>query len=152
MSTRYLIGRAELLTYPIDAPKKKPSDKAHPYTLNEAQKIIVPEIEIANSFFQALPAKACADDLAVARLVLHPAYLAKSFSPKLLLDQVGLASIGSRTRRIEPRRPTRRSGLPAGRRATEPIRRPAKPSFSSRLRFRPRASRSMVRQTRTKLG
>lgn len=112
MSTRYLIGRAELLTYPIDAPKKKPSDKAHPYTLNEAQKTIIPEIEIANSFFQALPAKACADDLAVARLVLHPAYLAKSFFPKLLLDQVGLASIGSRTRRIQPRRQTRRDAPP----------------------------------------
>lgn len=24
MNTRYLIGRAELLTYPIEAPKKKP--------------------------------------------------------------------------------------------------------------------------------
>ena len=109
MSTRYLIGRAELLTYPIDAPKKKPSDKVHPYTLNDAKKIIIPEIEIANSFFQALPAKACADDLAVACLVLHPAYLAKSFFPKLLLDQVGLASIGARTRRIQPRRQTRRN-------------------------------------------
>ena len=112
MSTRYLIGRAELLTYPIDAPKKKPSDKVHPYTLNDAKKIIIPEIEIANSFFQALPAKACADDLAVACLVLHPAYLAKSFFPKLLLDQVGLASIGSRTRRIQPRRQTRRNTPP----------------------------------------
>lgn len=66
MSTRYLIGRAELLTYPIEAPKKKPGDKAHPYTLGEAQRIIVPEIEVANSLFQALPAKACADDIAVA--------------------------------------------------------------------------------------
>ena len=30
MNTRYLIGRAELLTYPIEAPKKKPGSKAHP--------------------------------------------------------------------------------------------------------------------------
>lgn len=30
MTTRYLIGRAELLTYPIEAPKKKVGDKAHP--------------------------------------------------------------------------------------------------------------------------
>ena len=112
MTTRYLIGRAELLTYPIEAPKKKPSDKAHPYTLSEAKRIIVPEIEVANHFFQSLPAKACADDLAVARLVLHPAYLAKSFFPKLLLDQVGLASVGSRTQRIQPRRQTRRNAPP----------------------------------------
>ena len=27
MTTRYLIGRAELLTYPIEAPKKKVGDK-----------------------------------------------------------------------------------------------------------------------------
>lgn len=108
MTTRYLIGRAELLTYPIEAPKKKVSDKVHPYTLGEAKRIIVPEIEAANSIFQALPPKACADDLAVARLVLHPAYLAKSFFPKLLLDQAGLASVGSRTRRIRPRRQTQK--------------------------------------------
>lgn len=112
MSTRYLIGRAELLTYPIDAPKKKNGDKAHPYTLREAQRIIVPEIEVANSIFQSLPAKACADDLAVARLVLHPAYLAKSFFPKLLLDQVGLSTVGSRTRRIKPRHQTQKKAPP----------------------------------------
>lgn len=109
MTTRYLIGRAELLTYPIEAPKKKPGNKAHPYTLSDAKRVIVPEIEVANSIFQSLPPKACADDLVVARLVLHPAYLAKSFFPKLLLDQVGLASVGSRTRRIQPRRQTQRN-------------------------------------------
>lgn len=112
MSTRYLIGRAELLTYPIEAPKKKPSDKAHPYTLNEAQLIIIPEIEKANNIFKSLSPKACANDLAVARLVLHPAYLAKSFFPKLLLDQVGLTSLGSRTKRIKPRRQTRKNAPP----------------------------------------
>ncbi len=112
MSTQYLIGRAELLTYPIEAPKKKNGDKAHPYTLGEAQRVIVPEIEVANAIFQALPAKACADDLAVARLVLHPAYLAKSFFPKLLLDQVGLSSVGSRTRRIKPRHQTQKKAPP----------------------------------------
>lgn len=106
MSTRYLIGRAELLTYPIKAPSKTPKDKAHPYTLGEAKQIVVPQIEAANAQFEALPSKACADDLVVARVVLHPAYLAKSFFPKLLFDQAGLASVGSRTRRIEPRRQT----------------------------------------------
>lgn len=112
MSTRYLIGRAELLTYPIAAPKKRPGDKAHPYTLSEAQDVVVPEIEIANSIFQSLPAKACADDLVVARLVLHPAYLAKSFFPQLLLEQVGLSSVGSRTVRVQPRKQTTQKILP----------------------------------------
>lgn len=109
MSTRYLIGRGELLTYPIEAPKKKPSDKAHPYTLGEAKAVIIPQMEAANQVFATLPAKACADGLAVARLVLHPAYLAKSFFPKQLLEQVGLASVGSRTCRIRPRRQVRQA-------------------------------------------
>jgi len=109
MTTRYLIGRAELLTYPIEAPKKAPSDKVHPYTLGEAKQVIVPQIEAANALFQTLPNEACVDDLAVARLVLHPAYLAKSFFPKQLLEQVGLTSVGSRTRRITPRRQVRKN-------------------------------------------
>jgi hypothetical protein len=112
MNTRYLIGRAELLTYPIEAPKKKPGSKAHPYTFSDARQVLLPAIESANTVFQTLPAKACVDDLAVASLVLHPAYLAKSFFPKLLLDQVGLSSVGSRTRRIKPRHQTKRNALP----------------------------------------
>lgn len=112
MNTRYLIGRAELLTYPIEAPKKKPGSKAHPYTFSDARQVLLPAIESANTVFQTLPAKACVDDLAVASLVLHPAYLAKSFFPKLLLDQVGLSSVGSRTRRIKPRHQTKRNAPP----------------------------------------
>lgn len=104
MSTRYLIGRAELLTYPIKAPKKRMGDKAHPYSLNEAQNTIIPEIESANRFFDSLPRNACADDLVVAKLALHPAYLAKSFFPQQLFDQTGLTSLGSRTLRVKPRK------------------------------------------------
>lgn len=107
MATRYLIGRGELLTYRIEAPKKAPNDKVHPYTLAEAKEIIIPEIELASAEFDRLPASACADDIAVASVVLHPAYIAKSYFPKHLLDQAGLASVGSRTRRIRPRRVTR---------------------------------------------
>ncbi|MDO8465665.1 MAG: hypothetical protein Q7S46_10520, partial [Gallionella sp.] len=97
MATRYLIGRGELLTYRIEAPKKAPNDKVHPYTLAEAKEIIIPEIELASAEFDRLPASACADDIAVASVVLHPAYIAKSYFPKHLLDQAGLASVGSRT-------------------------------------------------------
>lgn len=60
MATRYLIGRAELLTYPIEAPKKKPGDKVRPYTVAEAKQVLVPQIEAANAIFQSLPSKACA--------------------------------------------------------------------------------------------
>lgn len=106
MATRYLIGRGELLTYQIEAPRKKPGNKAHPYSLAEAKAHVVPQMEAAARQLQELPAEACPDDIAVARLTLHPAYLAKSFFPRSLLDQAGLVSLGSRTTRVKPRKLT----------------------------------------------
>jgi Subtilase family len=104
MATQYLIGKGELLTYGIDAIKKQPGDKAHPYTLAEAKLQIIPQIDAANALFANLPQRASFEDIAVAKLILHPAYLAKTYFPKQLLDQAGLVSIGSRTVRIKPRK------------------------------------------------
>lgn len=73
MATRYLIGKGELLTYPIDAPKKDQGDKTHPYTLLSAKSVLIPQIEEANRNFISLPEKACVDDLVVAKVTLHPA-------------------------------------------------------------------------------
>ncbi len=108
MATRYLIGKGELLTYPIDTPKKEPGEKVHPYTLSAAQKALIPQIQTAAANFKALPAGACPDDLAVATVTLHPAYLAKSYFPRNLLQATGLQTLGSRTKRISPRRVTRK--------------------------------------------
>lgn len=109
MTTRYLIGKGELLTYPIAAPKREPGEKVHPYTLSQAKDHLLPEIEAANASFAELPQNACPDDLAVAKLTLHPAYIAKSYFPTHLLQQTGLESIGSRNKRIRPRRQTQRN-------------------------------------------
>ncbi|QJW85201.1 hypothetical protein HK414_22535 [Ramlibacter terrae] len=103
-ATRYLIGKGELLTFGIDAPKKKPSEKKHPYTLAEAKATLIPQLEAANAAFSELPDGACPDDQAVARITLHPAYIAKSYFPRVLLQQAGLVSVGSRNRRIRPRK------------------------------------------------
>lgn len=104
MAAKYIIGKAELLTYSIDAPKKKPNDKAHPYSLSEAKEYLLPQINSANEVFAHLPGDACFDDFAVAKLVLHPSYIAKSYFPEVLLNQAGLSSLGSRTTRIAPRK------------------------------------------------
>ena len=104
MATRYIIGKGELLTYPIEPPGKNPGEKAHPYTLAQAKEALLPQIEAANKAFDALPAKACPGDLAVALLTLHPAYIAKSYFPRQLLHAAGLESLGSRTERVRPRR------------------------------------------------
>ncbi|MBN3731326.1 S8 family peptidase [Burkholderia sp. Tr-20390] len=104
MVARYLIGKGELLTYSIDAPKKKPGEKAHPYTLAEARRALLPQIDSANQSFARLPDAACPDDLAVAMVTLHPAYLAKSYFPRHLLQAAGLQHLGSRTQRVRPRK------------------------------------------------
>lgn len=103
-ATRYLIGKGELLTHPIDAPKKRPARKKHPYTLAEAKATLIPQLEAANEVFSRLPDSACPDDQAVARITLHPAYIAKTYFPHALLQQAGLVSVGSRNRRIRPRK------------------------------------------------
>jgi len=103
MATRYLIGKGELLTYPITAPKKQPGEKNHPYTLAQAQRALLPQIDATNQAFEDLPKQACPGDLAVAIVTLHPAYLAKSYFPRHLLQAANLESVGSRTTRIRPR-------------------------------------------------
>lgn len=103
MATRYLIGKGELLTYPIDPPPMKPN-KVHPYTLQEAKAALLPQIEQTNSSLAELPQLACPDDLAVAKVLLHPSYVAKSFFPTELLRDAGLVSVGSKTVRITPRK------------------------------------------------
>lgn len=103
MATRYLIGKGELLTYGIEAPRKKMSEKKRPYTLEEAKAALIPQLDAANAVFASLPDLACPDDQAVARITLHPAYIAKSYFPRVLLQQAGLDSVGSRNRRVRPR-------------------------------------------------
>jgi hypothetical protein len=104
MTTHYLIGKGELLTQPIAAPRTKPGTKQRPYTLADAQQALLPEIASANSVYAGMPSEACPEDLVVARMALHPAFLAKSYFPNALLEQAGLASVGSRTVRVQPRR------------------------------------------------
>lgn len=107
MANRFIIGRGDLLTYPIDAPRKKPSHKKRPYTVDEAKQAILPQMNATAAAFDALPSEACPSDVAVARITLHPAYLSKSYFPGNLLRSTGLVSVGSRTRRIKPRKNVR---------------------------------------------
>ena len=106
MANRFIIGKGELLTYDIPAPPMV-SKKAHPYSLDEAKAVVIPQIRRAVVELQQLPAAACPLDFAVAKLQLHPAYISKSFFPKALLREAGLVSVGSRTTRTSPRRDLR---------------------------------------------
>ncbi|WP_031409584.1 S8 family peptidase [Thiomonas sp. FB-Cd] len=107
MATRFLIGQGELLAYDIPPPPIIPS-KAHPYTLAQAKEFLVPRMLSTALAMQDLAADACPDDVAVAKIDLHPAYIAKSFFPKDLLRAADLTSIGSRTVRVKPRNDVRK--------------------------------------------
>jgi hypothetical protein len=107
MANRFIIGRGEVLTYEI-APPKSGGPKAHPYTLAEAKAELIPQIQGMAVQVRNLPKLACASGFAVAKMTLHPAYIAKSFFPSGLLRGAGLFSVGSRTVRVSPRKDTRK--------------------------------------------
>ena len=49
-----------------------------------------------------LPADACPQDQAILSLTLHPEYVAKSYFPKTLLDEIGVTVSGSRPKKLIP--------------------------------------------------
>jgi hypothetical protein len=108
MANRFIIGKGELLTYDIDPPPIRPT-KAHPYTLEQAQQILIPQIAAAAADLSMLPREACPMDIAVAKMQLHPAYISKSYFPRAILREAGLVSLGSRTIRLKPRDDTRKT-------------------------------------------
>ena len=107
MANRFIIGRGEVLTYEIPPPKSG-GPKVHPYSLAEAKAELIPQIQAMAAQVRDLPALACPGGLAVAKMTLHPAYIAKSFFPTGLLRGAGLISVGSRTVRVSPRKDTRK--------------------------------------------
>jgi hypothetical protein len=121
MANRFIIGRGEVLTYEIPPPKSG-GPKVHPYSLAEAKAALIPQIQGMAVQVLDLPSTACPGNIAVAKMTLHPAYIAKSFFPTGLLRGAGLISVGSRTVRVAPRnlhdsRPTCSSWKPATRKA-----------------------------------
>jgi hypothetical protein len=55
--TNYLIGKGELLTYPIKAPRSGPPGKAHPYSLDEARDALLPQLDQTNEYLGACAAE-----------------------------------------------------------------------------------------------
>lgn len=108
MATRYLIGKGELLTQPIGPPLRNQGTKLRPYSLKEALTDLLPQVEQTSSTFDALSMHACPNDMVVARMAIHPAFLAKSYFPKAMLDGAGLVSVGSHTVRLQPRKKIRK--------------------------------------------
>lgn len=96
----YLIGRGELLTEPVGPPKIKP-DKVHPYTPDEARVRLAPQLTEALGALTDDP-KLAPGGVQVIKFALHPSYVAKSYYPEKLFQQLGLEPVGSRERAIRP--------------------------------------------------
>jgi len=101
--TNFLIGRGELLTSDIKAPGGG-QGKDELYSLAEAQHYLIPQLKNAARAISLLPDIACPDDYTVAKVTMHPDYIAKSYFPSALLRSVGLESIGSRSCALTPRK------------------------------------------------
>ena len=54
-----------------------------------------------------LPADACPQDQTIMSLTLHPEYIAKSYFPDRLLNEVGMTLVGSRPRKLAPEKLSR---------------------------------------------
>lgn len=101
-TTNFLIGRGELLTHDISAPRKS-LRPVEIYTLEQSLQRLSPQFEKAVQSIENLPKDACPGDFGVARLTMNPSYIARSYFPANLLRSAGLESVGSRTIKVTPK-------------------------------------------------
>ena len=96
-----LIGFGETLTAEVTPPRRR-GGKKHPYTFQQAQKRLMPQVRTLSSRIQNIPKGASPDNNVVACFTLHPAYFGKSYFPEHVFDKSGLRNIGSKGTRIKP--------------------------------------------------
>ncbi|PHM50750.1 S8 family peptidase [Xenorhabdus miraniensis] len=104
-----LLGYGETLTGNVKI-KKGGGGKNKPYTYNENKLVIMSDLASLISEIENVPASALPDDKAVAKFVLHPAFLAKSYFPVGLFNKFSLTSVGSKSVRIKPRKDIKKKG------------------------------------------
>lgn len=106
----FLLGKGERLISDVVGVRGG-QPKEHPYTFAEARTRLRPKLNATVKLFDALPEEACPDDKAVARVTLHPEYIAKSYYPEALFKAVGIEPVGSRPKRATPEK--RSKGRPS---------------------------------------
>ncbi|TPI50235.1 S8 family peptidase [Mesorhizobium sp. B2-9-1] len=99
---RYLIGGGEKLSEEVGRPSRGGGEKSHPYTFSEAFQRLAPQLNRVTTELESLPALACPGGDTVVALTLHPTYLAKSYYPASLIQELKLSHLGSRAVHIVP--------------------------------------------------
>ena len=97
----FLLGNGERLTEDISVPSGG-GPKEAPYTFNEALGRLSAMVSQTALEIDSLPSDACPNNQAVVSLTLNPEYIAKSYFPKALLQDVGFEVVGSRPKKITP--------------------------------------------------
>jgi hypothetical protein len=97
----FLLGEAQRVVESVSVPGGG-GDKNEPYDFPTARRRVSEKLLKATSSISALPPEACPNDEAVVAVTLHPRYLSKSDFPSDLFAEVGLRSVGSRSRTVVP--------------------------------------------------
>ncbi|MHB9130004.1 MAG: S8 family peptidase [Armatimonadota bacterium] len=104
----FLLGHGERLTKKIPPPAGG-GPKTDVYSFTEANERLLPKLAHVTAAASELPAAACPHDEAVVSLVLHPAYMAKSYHPGQFLRAANLHQVGSRQCIVQPEKVTRQT-------------------------------------------
>lgn len=99
--SNYLIGKAEDLAKTTPPPKMNPP-KYDLYTIDEVVGRLKPQLSEVNKEFSELSEGLCPRGYAVAKMTLHPSYIAKGHFPKQLLRDMCVRSIGSKAADVKP--------------------------------------------------
>ena len=103
----FLLGKGERLTEDIVV-KAGGGPKRAPYTFEETRERLTTMLSQTVSDVYKLPSAACPRDEAVISLTLHPEYIAKSYFPSKLLNNVGVKVVGSRPKKVTPKKLSRK--------------------------------------------
>lgn len=99
--TNYLIGKAEELAKITPPPKMDPQSRDL-YTIEEVVERLRPQLAQVTKEFSDLSGSLCPRGYAVAKMTLHPSFIAKGHFPKQLFREMGVRSIGSKATDIKP--------------------------------------------------
>lgn len=104
-----LLGYGETLTGSVKL-KKGGGDKNKPYTYSENKPVITEHLKMLITEITNVPESAMPEGKAVAKFILHPTFLAKSYFPVSLFDRFLLESIGSKAVKVKPRKDIKKRG------------------------------------------
>jgi hypothetical protein len=104
--TNIILGYGETLTHG-HALKRGPGKKKYPYSIDEQRPWLGAQLTALRQASAAVPAIAKPRGQNVAKITLHPTFLAKSHHPSTLFAATGLRCVGSRATTITPRKEAR---------------------------------------------